>query len=229
VGLRTLSAAGAILLIALPAAAQTTVRSIRLTADLSPDDGGAEVSVEYVLDIEGTPQLRVQLLGFGDASTESFWLGERRTGTPIRLTRESGSLMAADFTLSFGETDADVELVANYWIPNAVERDGARIRVHVPVLTLATPPAEGIPDLFQAEFRLPPSWEVSESFPTGMRATGDGSYAVDLAVSPSVVSIRARTDGAWRPGLPLVLEMLMAAALVAFGIGGWRHLRSVAA
>lgn len=228
-GLRSLLIASVALLVALPCVGQTTVRSVRLFADLSPDDGGAEVRVEYLLAVEGQPPLRFELLGFGAATAEAFWLGERRTGTPIRLETESGTLRAADFTLTVADTGADFRIDATYWIASAVERDGAEIRVRVPVLTLALPPASGIPGLFRAELRLPSGWAVSESFPTGLRSTDDGAFAVELAAAPSVVSLRARTDGAWRPGLPFVLEVLTGLILGAFGVFGWRHLRKVAA
>ena len=100
-GLSTPLLAVLIVAVAIPASAQTTVRSVRLYADLSPDDGGAEVRVEYVLDVRGTPELRFELLGFGSATTDLFWLGEERTGTRIQLDTETGSMRAASFTLSF--------------------------------------------------------------------------------------------------------------------------------
>jgi len=228
VGLRTALLVAAALSLAGPAAAQTTVRSVRLTADLAPDDGGAAVRVEYVLAVDGASPLRFELLGFGDATAEGFRIGERETGTPISLETESGSLRAAVFSLGVGADESEFAFVAYYFIAQAVERTGDGVRVHVPVLTLALPPEASRRDVFQAELLLPESWRVSEAFPTGLSRRPDGVHEVDLPVVPSVVSLRARADGAWRPGLPLVLDVLAALILLGFGVVGWRHLREVA-
>ena len=214
-----------IVAVAVPASAQTTVQSARLYADLSPDDGGAEVRVEYVLDVQGTPELRFELLGFGAASADVFWLGEQRTGTQIELDAETGSMRAAAFTLSLAETSEPYHLVTHYWIAEAVQLDGEDVRVRVPVLSIAFPPADGVSDLFRAELRLPPEWSVAEGFPTGLEANDEGVYTVALPVVPSLVSARGRTDGAWRPGLPLVIDLLTAAVLLVFSFMGWRHLK----
>ncbi len=226
-GLRAALLVAAALCLAGPAAAQTTVRSARLTADLAPDDDGAAVRVEYVLAVDGASPLRFELLGFGHATTEGFRIGDRETGTPIRLDAESGSLRAAVFSLGIGADESEFSFVAYYFIAQAVERTGDGVRVHLPVLTLALPPEASKLDVFHAEVRLPESWRVSEGFPTGLRRRPDGAYEVDLPVVPSVVSLRARADGAWRPGLPLVLDVLAGLLLLGFGVVGWRHLRKV--
>ena len=227
-GLSTRLLAVVIIAVAVPASAQTTVQSARLYADLSPDDGGAEVRVEYVLDVLGTPELRFELLGFGSASAYAFWLGEQRTGTRIELDAETGSMRAAAFTLRIGETDEPYRLVAQYWIAEAVHLDGEDFGVRIPVLVIALPPADGVPDLFRAELTLPPEWSVAESFPTGMEINEEGVYTVALPVVPSLVSARGRTDGTWRPGLPLTIDLLTAAILLASSFMGWRHLRGAA-
>jgi len=218
----------AVLLTAVPLAAQTTVRSTRLSVDLSAEDGTADVRVEYVLSLEGSETLRFELLGFGDATSGAFRLGAGPDGTPIPLEPRSGSLRAAELTPALPAAGSALRLVARYQVANAVERHGADVRVHVPVLRLAVPPEDGVPDLFSAELRLPGGWVVSESFPTGLRAAADGRHAVQLAVVPSVVSVRARSDGTWRPGLSLVLDLLAGLAVIAVGVRGWRHLRRVA-
>ena len=227
-GLSTPLVAVVIAAVAIPASAQTTVQSARLYADLSPDDGGAEVRVEYVLDVRGTPELRFELLGFGSASADAFWIGGERTGTRIELDAETGSMRAANFTLSLAETSEPYHLVAHYWIAEAVRLDGPEVRMRIPVLSISFPPADGVRDLFRAELRLPPAWSVTEGFPTGLEANDDGVYAVTLPVVPSLVSARGRTDGRWRPGMPLVIDLLTAAALLVFSFVGWRHLRRAA-
>lgn len=231
----------AIALVIVPAAAQTnaevqasvagqsTVQSARLFADLSPDDGGAEVRIEYVLDVRGTPELQFELLGFGSASADGFWLGEERTGTRIELDPQTGSMRAAAFTLSLADTNEPYRLVAQYWVAEAVQLDGEDFLVRVPVLSIALPPADGVSDLFRAELSLPPEWSVAEGFPTGLAANEEGLYVVSLPVVPSMVSARGRTDGARRLGLPLVIDLLTAAILLTFSFVGWRHLARIAA
>ena len=227
-GLSTPLLAVAVVALAVPASAQITVQSARLYADLSRDDGGAEVRVEYVLDLRGTPELRFELLGFGSASADEFWLGEQRADTRIELEAETGSMRTAAFTPSLAETSGPYHLVAHYRIAEAVELGGKDVLVRVPVLSIAVPPADGVSDLFRAELRLPPEWSIAEGFPTGLEANDEGAYTVALQVVPSLVSARGRTDGTRRPGLPLVIDLLTAAILLAFGFVGWRHLKRAA-
>jgi hypothetical protein len=219
-------AVAAVAWLALPvsAAGQTTVQSALIHADLSPDDGGADVRVEYVLDVQGTPDLRFELLGFGPATTDAFWLGEARTGTEIPLDAEVGSMRAANFRLTLYEPSEPYRIVALYRIEDAVQRDGDDLLVRVPVLSLAFPPADGSTDLFRAELTLPAEWHVAEGFPTGLEADGEGSYVVELPVVPSMLGVRGRADGAWRPGLPLLIDCLMGAIMLAFGLVGWRQI-----
>jgi hypothetical protein len=223
--LRTASLAVVALCVAAgSAASQSTVRSAHLFADLRPDDGGAEVRIDYVLETQGIAPLRFELLGFGDARAEGFWLGERETGTPIRLEAEGGSMRATDFSLNVG-AGPTFEFTARYWIEAAVERDGERVKVHIPVLAVALPPAEGANEVFRAELLLPEEWSVSESFPTGLSLDDDGAYSVELAVLPSVVSMRGSADGRWRPGLPLAVDFTAGLILLVFAFFGWRHLK----
>ncbi len=120
----------------------------------------------------------------------------------------------------------EARVVAAYEVPAAVSGRGAAVRGHVPLLSLDLPPEAASPGLFRAEIHLPPGWTVTEGFPTGMTPAGaPGTYAVDLAVVPALIGFRARSDGAWRPGLPLALDVVALVALLAFSALGWRHLR----
>ncbi len=224
-GLSTPLLATVIVVMAVPASAQTTVQSAHLYADLSPDDGGAEVRIEYMLDVQGAPEMRFELLGFGSASAESFWLGGQSTGVRMQLDAETGSMRAAAFTLTLADRSEPYHLIAEYWIADAVQLDGEDFRLSVPVLSIGFPPADGVSDLFRAELELPPEWSVSEGFPTGLEANDEGVYTVALPVVPSMVSARGRTDGTRGPGLPLVIDLLTAAILLAFSFMGWRHLK----
>ncbi len=117
-------------------------------------------------------------------------------------------------------------VATSYAVTGAVTEEGARVRGHIPVLSVDLPPEAATPGLFRAELRLPPDWRVAEGFPTGLDATGTpGVYAVDLAVVPAVLSFRARSDGRWRPGLPALLDVAAVLLVAAFSVVGWRHLR----
>jgi hypothetical protein len=39
-----------------------------------------------------------------------------------------------------------------------------------------------------------------------------------------MVSVRGRSDGTWRPGVNLIVEILAGAFLLGFAFLGWRHL-----
>lgn len=229
-GLRTLGPAAALLVAASGAAAQTTttVRSARMVADLAPDDGAAEVRIEYVLDVAGPSELRFELLGFGDADAPGFWLGARDTGIPVTLERETGSMRSAEFTMSLAEGTEEHRFEVHYLIRDAVAREGESLVAHVPVLVVAAPPSPEVIPAFEVEVLVPEAWRVSEGFPSGLTRSEPGRWGVDLAVVPSVVSLRARADGVWRPGLPLLLDVLALGILLGFGWVGWRHLSAVA-
>jgi len=210
-------------------ASQNTIRSARMYADLSPDDGGAEVRIDYELQTDGIAPLRFELLGFGDARAEGFWFGDRDTGVPMRLEAEVGSMRASDFSLNAGAEDGAFVFTARYWIANAVVRSGNRVTVNVPVLSVALPPSPDAEDVFGAEVVLPDGWAVSGSFPTGISQAADGTFSVALAVVPAVVTVRGRTDGVWRPDLAVTLEVLSGLVLMVFGAFGIRHLRQTMA
>lgn len=217
--------------------AQPVVRSISMVADLTAGDGTADVQVEMVLVPDGSAGLRLELLGFGDAVVESFRL--LPDGPELHFDASSGSrawtvIAPADFERSgitrvaVGEGGAAVRVNARYIVRNAVLHEGAAIHARVPVLTPALAPARESGDAFHAVVRLPPDWSLTESFPTRAVRRTDGEYDVTLAVAPAMLGIRARTDGVWRPGVPLVLDILAGVILLIFVAVGWRHLRAAA-
>jgi hypothetical protein len=228
--------------------AQSAVRSVALFADMNTDDGSVDVRVEIDFMSDDTAGLRVELLGFANGTADGF----RATadGPLIRFAERSGSrewvvLESRDFErMGIERIDRDASpsgprlgpdsartywrLAASYVVNNARITKGETVRVHIPVLTVALPPLRDVGDVFHAEVLVPSYWSVTDGFPTALRSTADGVYAVDLAVAPSVISVRARTDGAWRPGLPVILDVLAGLILLVFVVIGWRHLRSVA-
>lgn len=236
--------------------AQSALHSVSLFADLATDDGSAEVAVEIDFVLDDTAGVRIELTGFGNGRTDGFFAGGA-DGPLIRFAERSGSrewvvIGKDDFERIglergrisdgvFDPVDASGppapgppatprawRLRATYVVRNTGITEGETVRVHVPVLTLALPPARDAGAVFHARVRLRSNWSVSEAFPTGMRQQSDGTWAVDLAVAPAVLSFRARTDGAWRPGVPLLLDLLAGAILLAVLVVGGRHLRTSA-
>ena len=115
----------------------------------------------------------------------------------------------------------------SYRVDGAVVDEGGRLRAWIPVLT-GPPAAAGAEGGFTARLRLPEGWMVSEGFPSGLRPDDDGSWSVGLQVAPSMVGFRGRSDGRWRPSLPLMVDLLTVLVLCGFSTVGWRHLSGVA-
>ena len=129
-----------------------------------------------------------------------------------------------------GREPGTARVVVTYRVDEPVTEAGGKLRGRVPVLGIDRAPREAGPGLFRAELRVPPQWVVTEGFPTGLAPSGEpGVYRAELSVVPSLVSFRARADGAWRPGLPVLLDVLAGAILLVFAVFGWRHMREVAA
>ncbi len=207
-------------------AAQESVRSVRLVADLTARDGSAEVRMDIVLaDADTVGSTSAMILDFGRATA-----GDVRTGAggdAVDLLRGAG--LARSVRLPVEHIDGEARTQVTYQVEHATVENRGAVRGHLPVLGVRLRPERTLPGLFEAELRLPPEWRVLEGFPTGMTATGEpGVYRVDLQVVPSLLSFRARSDGAWRPGLPLVLDVLGLGLLLAFSVVGWRYMRSPA-
>lgn len=210
------------------AAAQGTVLSAALSADITAADGSARVRIDYALESDART-VDVELLGFGAATADELVvLGT--LGGPLPLHVASGTRKAADLSLPSAGTDGVTRLSLAYHVPRAVERSSGRLRVRVPVASVSLPPPAGVGrDVFTAEVRLPEGWSVTEGFPSGLARREDGAYAVALAVVPAVVTFRGRSDGRRPPGVPLLLSGLAGLIVLGAGLAGWRHLRSIAA
>jgi hypothetical protein len=167
------------------------------------------------------------VLDFGKAAASDLRFGEARSPVPLRAL--AGVARAAEVGVERSSSAGVGRIVVHYDLAEPVTAEGADLRGHIPVLSLDRPPTQPGPAVFTAELRLPPEWTVTEGFPTGLSAAGEpGMYSVDLSVVPAVVSFRGRSDGRWRPGLPLALEVLAGMIMMGFALYGWRHLRRVA-
>lgn len=204
-----------------------TIRSVRMSVVLSQADAQVilEVEVEHA---DGTETLPASLLDFGGTRLADLALGS--AGAPAALRQDRGVSRVGAVTVEPGPTSETRLVLATYRVRGAVGRRGASLRAHVPVLSVDRPPTAATPGFFRAELRLPPEWSVTEGFPSGLRPMDrPGLYEVDLSVVPAVISFRGRVDGAWRPGVPLLLDILAGVLLLAFSAVGFRHLRAAAA
>ncbi len=207
------------------------VRSVHMDADLSSADGVADVVVRFELRAIGgdalpaSQPLHFELLGFGDATVDRF---ATLSGDSVELWPTYGTHRAASVWVSRTSLDPDIGVMElSYRVDAAVVEDGGGLRARIPVLT-GPPAAAGADGGFTARLRLPEGWIVSEGFPSGLRRDDDGAWSVGLQVTPSMVGFRGRSDGAWRPSVPLVIDLMTVLFLLGFSAVGWHHLSGVA-
>lgn len=202
--------------------AEWSFADARVLIDLRAD-GSADVSMTYTLaaavgtaDASDEP-VPLALLGFQGATSRH--VDVEGQAVPIVLWPVSGSRRVAAIRVP---DDGVLEL--NYTVANALEEDGPERSLRVPLLTgpIPAPDAAG----FEIEVRVPDDWRVQDAFPSRLRSA-DGRITGSLPVVPAVVLVRARTDGAWRPGLPDLVDLITLVVLAGFCLVGWRHLRSV--
>ncbi|MDP2958193.1 MAG: hypothetical protein Q8N53_17330 [Longimicrobiales bacterium] len=217
----------ALLACASPAGAQGTVRQARLQADLTGASGEAAVRVEYVLGgVAPGDSVPVSLLDFGPAIPFDFRVGEGAES--LSLSRLRGAARGGHARVE-GTSDGQGRLVVTYRVPLPADRSGVVVS-HLPVLRADLPLEGSRPGLWAADVRVPAGWRVTEAFPTGLVPFGtSGEWVGELQVVPTVVTLRARPDGAWRPGLLLLLNLLAAGVVVFTCVAGWRHLTAKAA
>lgn len=209
------------------AAQDETIRAVRMSVAFSGPDAQVILEIE-VERAEGTATLPATILDFGEARLADLALGSEGAAATLEYSR--GVARAGTVIVEPGPTPETRLVLATYRVPEAIRARGATLRAHVPVLSVDRPPTTATPGFFRVELRLPPEWSVTEGFPSHLRRTDrPGVYDVDLSVVPSVISFRGRLDGAWRPGVPLLLDLSAAVILLAFSAVGLRHLRAVAA
>jgi hypothetical protein len=217
------------------AAAQGVVRAARFTVDVAPSD--VSVRAEYELALEGDAGFvevelleregatDIEVLGPGgrplDLRTAS---GTRRTGTVDLASAAVDGTAAGGGAAGGSAAGGTASLTFHYDVRGAVRLEGGAFLVRVPALSVSLPPAADAGDVFSATVRVPEGWTVSDGFPSGLRDDGLGGYATTLPVVPSMVSVRGRSDGTWRPSVNLLVEILAGAFLLGFALLGLRHL-----
>lgn len=219
--LTLLAAAAGLAALTERAEAQGTVHAALFSAELTAAEARLEVRFELRGILPGD-SVSVSLLDFGEAVATGVRAGGG--GAPVEIRRSAGAARAARLPVEAGP-DGQPALVVAYSVP-VPTGGGGSVVAHLPVVTVDLPPEEARPGLFQGRIALPPEWSLREGFPTAMVRSGadPGSWRVELQVVPSVVTVRAATDGRRTPGLPLLLDVVAVAGLVLFSLLGWRHL-----
>jgi len=202
-----------------------------MQVDLTAGDGSAEVEIRYVLSgALGTGTLTLELLGFDSATATDAvhccWTVDEET---VVLWPTTGSHRAASIPVPVVAEAEDhlPSLRLRYRVAHAVTEENGAVHGRIPVLSVDLPPVGEGADVFSASLVLPASWVVTEGFPTGLARGDEGAWGVSLPVVPAMVSVRARSDGTWRPGAPLLVDILAAVVLLLAGFLGWRHLRKL--
>ena len=201
-----------------------TVHAVSVAADLTAVPGSATVRVEYQLNgVEPGDRVPVSVLDFGPAAAAGFLVGAGGVG--MELPDRHGAARSGSWPVEAGP-DGRAVLSVTYQVPGAGEEGDGRIVSHLPLLVVDRAPEAARPGLFHASVRVPAHWTVTEGFPTGLASGGEaGRYDVELSVVPSVVTLRARSDGRGVLTLPLALDLVALSVLLVTAVAGWRHMR----
>ncbi|MDX1647265.1 MAG: hypothetical protein R3304_08975 [Longimicrobiales bacterium] len=213
-------------------------RRAEVTVGLTPKAVRAHVAVRYELVALGAEDrasraapIPFELLDFGEVATEEIVVEGRGT-LALRPTAGAHRAVLVEPSVRPAAGEA-VVLHLRYSVEDAVKvhDDGVILRVRVPVLTGPAVLADAEEPVFRATLDVPPTWSVTEGFPSALHRAdpGAGRYVVTLPTIPSMVGFRGRNDGAWHPGFPLLVDIVALLILLIFAGFGWRHLRRVAA
>lgn len=206
------------------------IASVAMTAAVAPGQTGVEVRLEYRLDgdpgtLEGP--VRIHALGIGDTEVGDLRLLVPGSSIePRALTLTGGQGVVRSAVVDLAEMGGDV-LVLSYRVSGALDLQDGAVRARLPLLILDLPQAGTTRSTFRAAISVPEWWRVAGTFPSGLRAATPGVWSGDLQVVPAFVSISARTDARWRPGLPWALDVATVLILVGVSFVGWRHLSGV--
>jgi len=199
-----------------------------LNADLTEPGEGADVEVLFRVRIPPTDAaVPLEALRIGGGRIAG--LRARVDGVPARLEwadegpgPSTGRIRIPDAAAESGPLDVRLD----YRVTGSGE-SGHRIRI--PVVRVPWPPEAARPGTFTARALLPDTLRVTETFPTVLGSVtpreGGRSYALDLHVVPSVVSLRVH--GASSPALSFThtVDAAVGLVLAILGLLGWRALR----
>ncbi len=118
-----------------------------------------------------------------------------------------------------------------YQVEGAKEGDGKLALYRIPILAVAWPPEEALPETFTVVVEVSDTLTVYESFPSGLRevetALGVPRYRLSLPVIPALVSLRTSRGPPPAGTLPRFLDLFVLLLLAGVGALGWRRLRAM--
>ncbi len=194
-------------------------------ARVAPDGDSAVVSISYSLlpprsRTGSVAPIPFTLLGVGEATAYHAVLDGEET---IVLWPTSGSRRAAMVPSGVVHGDT-LDLHFSYVVRRAVEVNGKDVTVRLPVLAGPAPRGGGEGDAFQIEVSLPLDWTFRDGFPSLLRPDAAGGVTGSLSVTPSVVSLRARTGGDRGVPLPILVDGVTIALIGLLSLFGWWRL-----
>ena len=212
-----------------PLVAQGRLVSAYARVDLT-SIGGASVAIDYTVMIEG-PRARVPLEGlvfggarfteivahaaWGELSVSLRVDDDGRVIATVGIPRDRFAAGPFSFTLS-------------YELDGTEEWNGMLTLYEVPILAVAWPSAEAVPETFTVEATVGEGQTVYESFPSGMRAIdpdgGQQRYRLALPVMPALVSLRTSRGSPPLGTLPRALDLFVLVLLAGCGVLAWRQL-----
>jgi hypothetical protein len=208
-----------------PGPAPAVVRGTRVEVVLP--DSGTDVTVRVRIDVvpDADGSVPLALLELPTATGIDV---RDEDGRPVSLETESGTRRSGAVTPDAAGRDPDgvTRLVFTYVVPDGLTLDANRYEARIPVLGASAAPVEAGGGVFDVEIRLPAAWTLVDGFPSALRAESPGTWTATLPVVPSMVTARGRTDGAWRPGATLLVELVTVVVLLAFALFGWTRLRA---
>jgi hypothetical protein len=205
------------------------LRTARLTAEVDGD--GARVEAVYRVAVPpGAREVPLRGLAVFGTRLEAVRAVVGGVEVPVDLDAARAPLLTGAVPLGpLAPGDSVLSLALAYRVAGAVERDGGRFSVALPVLFVDWRPADAPADGFVAETGFPADHRVVESFPTvprGYREEGGRArYRLALQVVPTFVSYRGSVGRAPRVGPEVAIDVAAVALLLALGGASWVALR----
>lgn len=220
-----------------PLAGQGQLLEAKLEAALEQDPAQAEIRIRYrlrpaagdsVVPVAVLPVAGVQLI-------ESTVTVAGRDPTPLVLAAGPGrtaTRLEGSVELPALAAGRAVTFDVHYRVIGPSSQPAFPRRVELPVVAVLWPPAEAAPGMFQGTVSVHPGLSVRDAFPADLARTSEADgessgrlHRFDLPVAPSLLAFTLYT-GSTGAGLDMLLDVAALAAVLLFGLIGWRRFRA---